>query len=136
MDIISLCNRELTDSEQNSINQINGYLVGDSSYVLITDKVGIFYTPDEIENKTIDEIIHMTKENIHEMLSNHPDFSAYFMNDGHGLVFMMHSIFGITELLSDKEQEEENVSLKTAMETRLQIMKACEEEKFIAFVRN
>ena len=78
MDIISLCNRELTDSEQNSINQINGYLVGDSSYILMTEKVGIIYTPDEIENKTIDEIIHITKENIQYAFEPPGFFSIFY----------------------------------------------------------
>ena len=68
MEIVSLCNRELTESELNSINQINGYLSCNSSFVLMTDTVGIFYTPDEVEDLDTEEILDMTTEKLLEML--------------------------------------------------------------------
>ena len=73
------------------------YYCGDCASRLFTSGKKHYRWKSDLTDEEIEEF---ALDNINEMLSSHPDFTSFIMDDGYGLVSMMNGIFGITEKLS------------------------------------
>ena len=135
MNVYKYCNRELTEKENDMINHFTYYVASKDPFCLISENTVIVFKPDDIDGKTDEEIEEFALDNINEMLSSHPDFTSFIMDDGYGLVSMMNGIFGITEKLSEKEVEADEFDFVTALTVRGNILCDCENNGVLALVK-
>ena len=123
MNLTNFIGRELTDTEKNTIDRFRYYFNEHTNFALIGENTVItLEQPD-----TIDGLKQKAEEAMTVFFSQHPDFSAYLMDDEYGMVSMFGNLLSVTSnKLSDKELQNGEVDMKTALELRAYSLSSCE----------
>ena len=134
MRIVKLVDRELKEAETQTIQRFQYYFEGAAQFVLIGDHVIV--APGGEKQTDIETLKKAARRAARNTLSRHPDFSAYRMDDGFGIVVMNKgSVIGISsQKLEEPGTEEQPVSMETAFSIRGEILEACSNLNLIALV--
>ncbi len=135
MKVVKLVERELKEVEKETIQRFQYYLE-EAQFALIGNHVIVML--DDKVNATVEELKKVVKKEANRVMSNHPDFAKYGMDDGYGIVVMgKWSVVGVSsQELSDEEKKKEEVGLGTALVIRAEMMECCDNLNIIALVLN
>lgn len=131
LQIHKIVQRDLSETEEKTINHFRYYYNNKKCFALIGDYVVVALSDDNSSN--LEKLKQETLEKISQVLNTPPDFSTYVMDDRFGLVVMNYGIHAVSpEQLSEGEIETEKVKIATALIIRSLCLEACEAGNIIA----
>lgn len=129
MEIRKIVDRELTETEQATIEHFAYYFSGRQDFACLAE-----YVVMPLDSRSMNDMGKI-KEEIAGVLRSHPDFSTYVMDDGFGLVILLDKIYGITpEKLTEEEIQKGEMDLVPALLLRQDCLEACQNETVIAII--
>lgn len=136
MKVVKLVDRELREVEEETIRKFQYYFESKTQFALIGDHVIVpLYEDSETNIENLKDAVEKATD---EVMSHHPDFAKYGMDDDYGIVVMgKWSVVGVSsQKLSDEEKKKEEVGLGTALVIRAEMMECCDNLNIIALVLN
>lgn len=136
MKVVKLVDRDLKEVEEETIQKFQYYFERKMQFALIGDHVIVPLYNDS--KKNTEELKEDVEKAADEVMSHHPDFAKYGMDDGYGIVVMgKWGVVGVSsQKLSDEESKNEGVSLGIALVIRAEMMECCDNLNIIALVLN
>ena len=126
-----LCKRNLSATEEKTIEHFRYYFDNKKSFALIGEYVVVELSDENFGN--MEKLEQEALEKALQVLNYPPDFSTYVMDDMFGLVSMNYGVYGISpEPLSDEEIESGKMNIAIALGVRSLCLEACENGKIIA----
>ena len=123
--------KKLTEEVVNGMKRTEYYLDGNCEFAMLSDNVFVVLK----ETKVADGLNKVRKEVnrfIDKVLSNHPDFNTYLLDDGYTLV----TVYGVYAFERDRvgmdDYDNPVASLKRSLMIRNELLEACENRKIIA----
>lgn len=127
----SICQRNLTETEEKTIAHFRYYYDSKRSFALIGDHVVVGLSEENAGD--LEKLKQEAGENMSQMLQYPPDFTTYVMDDMFGLVSMDYGVYGVSpEILSKEELESGHMNIGTALAVRSLCLDACEKGEIIA----
>ena len=126
-----LCKRNLSKTEEKTIEHFRYYFDNKKSFALIGEYVVVELSDENFGN--MEKLEQEALDKASQVLNYPPDFSTYVMDDMFGLVSMNYGVYGISpEPLSDEEIESGKINIAIALGVRSLCLEACENGKIIA----
>lgn len=131
MQVYKILQRNLSETEEKTMNHFRYYFNNKKCFALIGDYV-IVALSDEHSNN-LEKLKQEASENMAHLLNTPPDFTTYVMDDMFGLVVMDYEIYAISSApLSDEEIASGKVNIATALAMRSLCLEACKTGEIIA----
>lgn len=131
MQVYKILQRNLSETEEKTMNHFRYYFNNKKCFALIGDYV-IVALSDEHSNNP-EKLKQEASENMAHLLNTPPDFTTYVMDDMFGLVVMDYEIYAISSApLSDEEIASGKVNIATALAMRSLCLEACKTGEIIA----
>lgn len=131
MRIYRIVERNLSETEEKTIEHFRYYYDNRKCFALIGDYVAVVLSDDN--SKSLEKLRQETMDNISSVLHTPPDFNTYVMDDMYGLVEMNYGIYAISaKPLSKEEINSGKVNIATALAMRSLCLEACEAGNIIA----
>lgn len=126
--------RELTEAQLATIDGFDYYFNGKRDFALINDHVVVILPNDRVQKQIERE--SYVQNAAEEVLSFHPDFQSYIMDDGYGIVMIGegHVIVRTENKIDDTEIKEGEMALPRMLALRGEGLQACENLHIIAFI--
>lgn len=132
MQIIEI-GRPLTENEVLGVKRANHYLNGWGDFAMIGENV--FLALDNVDvSKDTEDACRKAKVKMKSILSQTPDFSVYFMMDGHVLILMSDAGAFEQEEMSKEEFNDSGIQLAHSLALRNDLLEACEKGEILALV--
>lgn len=122
---------KLTEEAVNGMKRTEYYLDGKSDFAMLSDNVFVILENSKARDG-VEAVREEVNELIYEVLSNHPDFSSYLMDDSYLLVVVGGVyVFG-REKTSKEEYEDRNIKFARSMLLRNELLEACKNKEILA----
>ena len=123
-------NRKLTDTELFTIDRFSYYCDERRAFVLIGESTVVVIEGE----KEQDEMVADAIKSMGGILTTHPDFSSYSMDDGNALIEMNENVFGLINGKKAGITTTDKIPIEIALTIRSACLEAADRAECIAII--
>ena len=131
MKITTFIDRNLNEAEEFTIERFNFYFDSRLNFALVDSHTVVVIEKDG----DVEQLKKEAEKAMRSCLRRHPDFGSLYMDDKHGVVELLNTVYTISEEeLSKEEQDRQSVDFGTAFGLREVCRDACKKCRVMAII--